>query len=178
MNVASGYSVRRAHSGDLGLVAQVAAETFALACPPSTPKSDIEGYVADKLSVANFAQDLATTGVAMYLAFDGEVAVGYAMLRGGQDPPVAIGFRRSVELKRIYVHESCHGKGVAELLMNACIRHARTHGYDSVWLGTNQANDRALTFYRRMGFAQVGTREFHVNNSVEDDFVLVRGLGS
>ncbi len=172
----SKYSVRRAHSGDMEMVAQVAADTFVLACPPSTPQADIHSHIAEKLSVANFERDLATTGVAIYVAFDGADAIGYGMLWGDQAPPVDIAGRRPVELKRIYVRQNHHGEGVADLIMDACIRHARTHGYDAVWLGTNQANNRALKFYERMGFSEVGTREFHVNDSVECDFVMARIL--
>ena len=176
MNSTSRYSVRRAHSGDMERVALVAADTFALACPPSTSQIDIQGHIAQELSVANFARDLVTTGVAIYVAFDGDDVVGYATLWGDRTPPVDIEGSRPVELRRIYVREGHHGEGVANLLMDACMRHARTHGYDAVWLGTNQENERALTFYGRMGFSKVGTREFKVNDSVECDYVMARVL--
>lgn len=176
VNSTSKYWVRRAHPEDMERVAQVAADTFSLACPPSTSEADIKGHIAQELSVNDFARDLAATGVAIYVAFEGDDAIGYGMLWGDKTPPVDIEGRRPVELKRIYVQERHHGQGVADLLMDACIRHARTHGYDTVWLGTNQANDRALAFYERMGFSEIGTREFRVNNSVECDFVMARVL--
>lgn len=169
-------AVRRARPEDAVEVAQVAAETFALACPPSTSEEDIQGHIDQELGTVNFARDLASSGIAIYVALDGDSTVGYGMLGGEQAPPIEIAGRRPVELKRIYVREGYHGEGVADLLMKVCIRHARTHGYDAVWLGTNQANDRALAFYDRMGFSTVGTREFKVNNSVECDFVMVRVL--
>jgi ribosomal protein S18 acetylase RimI-like enzyme len=45
-----------------------------------------------------------------------------------------------------------------------------------VWLGVNQSNYRAQTFYRKHGFAVVGTRTFPVGTVLENDFVMVRSV--
>lgn len=169
-------AVRRADSGDAEKVAHVAADTFALACPPSTSKADIRRHIVQELNSTKFARDLVTPGIAIYVAHIGDEAIGYAMVCGDQRSPVDIECRRPMELKRIYVREGHHGQGVSDSLFNASIEHARTRGYDAVWLGTNQENHRALAFYGRMGFVKVGTREFRVNNSIECDFVMVRFL--
>lgn len=169
-------AIRLADPEDVELVAQLAADTFALACPSSTPEADIESHITNELNATKFAHDLAVPGVAIYVAYSGDEAIGYAMLRGIQTPPVGIESHRPMEIKQIYVREAHHGNGAANLLFDECIRHARTHDYDAVWLGTNQENNRALSFYRRMGFVEVGTRKFRVNSSVECDYVMARVL--
>jgi ribosomal protein S18 acetylase RimI-like enzyme len=45
-------------------------------------------------------------------------------------------------------------------------------------LGTNQANARAIGFYERVGFDQLGTREFDVGGTMAKDVVLARRLPS
>jgi ribosomal protein S18 acetylase RimI-like enzyme len=45
-----------------------------------------------------------------------------------------------------------------------------------VWLGVNQGNKRAQSFYIKSGFKVNGTRTFQVGARREDDYVMVREL--
>lgn len=48
------------------------------------------------------------------------------------------------------------GKGIGTALMNACMELARTAGYEQMELEVVDNNARAVTLYRRLGFACVG----------------------
>ena len=52
-------TVRSAASSDAALLHSLAAATFGLACPPGTPQSAIDDFVAQQLSEARFAEYLA-----------------------------------------------------------------------------------------------------------------------
>jgi ribosomal protein S18 acetylase RimI-like enzyme len=53
---------------------------------------------------------------------------------------------------------------------------ARAMGKKRILLGVYAKNAKALAFYRKHGFAQVGTRTFQVGASVFNDLVLGRAL--
>ena len=74
----------------------------------------------------------------------------------------------------MYVLPDHHGDGTAAALMEAGIAWAAKVGARDVWLGVNQANHRAQTFYRKHGFVVAGTRTFQVGTVAENDFVMVR----
>ncbi|MCH9815694.1 MAG: GNAT family N-acetyltransferase [Actinomycetia bacterium] len=169
-------SVSRAQSADAERVAVVARDTFAFACPDWADPVDVSEYIAQELTAEAFRRDLNTTGVAIYLAEQDDDVVGYAMLRGEEYPPVALAARRPVELRRLYLREAAQGGPAATQLLEACLRHGRTHGYDLLWLGTNQENERALRFYQRNGFSRVGERDFPVGRAVHRDYLLSRRL--
>ena len=169
-------TVSRAQSADAEQVAALAADTFAMACPDWADPVDVSEYIARELTVEAFLRDLNTTGVAIYLAQSEEGLVGYAMLRGDQYPPISLEARRPVELRRLYLLSKAHGSPAATMLMGACLRHGRTHGYDLLWLGTNQENERALSFYQRNGFARIGERDFPLGTAVHRDYLLSRRL--
>ena len=167
---------------DVAELAELAAETFPLACPPTVPDDDVAGYIATHLGAEHFAGYLADADCTVLAARSGDRILGYTMLIRGEptDPVVAqsVPGRPTMELSKMYVRADAHGSGVATALMAAAIDAARYDGLASVWLGVNQRNARAQAFYRKSGFTVCGTRTFALGGHVEQDFVLARPLGS
>jgi diamine N-acetyltransferase len=179
-------AVRRATARDAPVLADVAARTFALACPPHVTEQAVAAFVADVLSRERFEDYLADPARDLFLAEeqglagDGGAPAGYAMVVHGEpsDPDVAdaLTLRPTAELSKIYVLPGHHGAGVSAALMDACLEGARERGAAGVWLGVNQLNERAQRFYGKSGFARVGTKRFLVGDRYEDDFVYERPL--
>jgi ribosomal protein S18 acetylase RimI-like enzyme len=175
-----GVEVRRAGPADSAVLAEVAAATFALACPPHITLQAIETFIADVLSMECFDGYLADPERDLFVSVDGDTATGYAMVVGGEptDPDVqsALTVRPTAELSKIYVLPDHHGAGTSRLLMQAAIDAARAGGAAGVWLGVNQENERAQKFYGKSGFTRVGTKRFLVGDRYEHDYVFERGL--
>lgn len=170
--------VRRATADDVALLHELAAATFALACPPHTTAAQSDEFVRTELSAARFGDYLADPArVLMIAEVDGEPA-GYTMLIAGEpsdpDAAAAVATRPTVELSKCYVLERFHGAGVGAPLMAASLDAASATGAVSVWLGVNIQNDRANRFYEKCGFAIVGSKRFRMGESWEDDFVRMR----
>jgi ribosomal protein S18 acetylase RimI-like enzyme len=75
---------------------------------------------------------------------------------------------------RFYVDRSLHGTGAAQALMMAVLAHAASAGQDAVWLQVWEQNPRAIRFYARAGFTDVGGTIFLVGSSSYRDRVLVQ----
>ncbi|HUO37605.1 MAG TPA: GNAT family N-acetyltransferase [Mycobacterium sp.] len=161
-------------------LAEVAARTFPLACPPSSTRQNIAAFVDANLSPARFTEYLADPDRVVLAARQDEVIVGYAMLIRGviddADVAGAVGLRPAVELSKMYVLGDRHGAGVSADLMRAVITHARGLAARAMWLGVNQQNRRAQRFYAKHGFTVSGTRTFRVGEVIENDYVMVRPL--
>ena len=175
-------AIRQAGAADAGVLAELAAATFALACPPHTTAEAIAAFVRDVLAEVNFAAYLADPERMLFLAEDQDtrLSLGYTMLIFGEpadsDVLAAIGIRPTVELSKCYLRAETHGRGVAGLLMTATLDAARERGARGAWLGVNEENARAIRFYGKHGFAAVGTKHFLVGDRYEDDYVLERAL--
>lgn len=57
------------------------------------------------------------------------------------------------EMKRLYVVPGARGGGVARLIVERLIEHARHRGYDGLLLDTLPTMDGAQALYRSLGFA-------------------------
>src|SRR3546814_4633931 len=68
-------------------------------------------------------------------------------------------------LKRIYSLSRFHGSGLGAALMREAV--AAAEGHRRLLLGVYARNERALAFYRKQGFVDIGTRRFNVGRSEE-----------
>jgi diamine N-acetyltransferase len=61
--------------------------------------------------------------------------------------------------------------------MTAVIERARQQGADQVWLGVWEHNPRAIAFYRKWGFSEVGDHIFPLGTDPQRDIVMTRLVG-
>ena len=176
-------TIRVAGPADAAALAELAADTFPLACPPSTTAEAIAEFIAANFTVARMGEYLADTDRTLLVAeeSDGHL-VGYSMLIGGEpgdaDAAAAVTARPAVELSKFYTRALAHGTGVvAGPLMAATLDAAAANGATTAWLGVNEENGRAIRFYEKHGFAKVGHKRFRLGDREEDDWVLERRLG-
>lgn len=170
--------IRLADPRDAEALAEVAAVTFPLACPPTTTKEASDAFVAEHLAESSFRAYLADPDRVLVVADPGGGAPldGYTMLVLGEsaDPDVraAVSIRPTCELSKCYVRADAHGRGVAAALLARSREEAIAHGAAGMWLGTNISNARAIRFYEKHGFVKVGHKRFKLGDGYEDDFVL------
>ncbi|MEU0494500.1 GNAT family N-acetyltransferase [Mycobacterium sp. NPDC006124] len=172
--------VTPAREVDLTELADVAARTFPLACPPTTRADDIAAFISENLSATRFRDYLTDPDRVVLAAREDQRISGYAMLIRGvtadDDVQKAVPLRPAVELSKMYVLPDGHGAGVSAALMTAALETCRALGAACVWLGVNQQNQRAQRFYAKHGFEVNGTKTFRVGGRVENDYVMVRPL--
>jgi ribosomal protein S18 acetylase RimI-like enzyme len=96
--------------------------------------------------------------------------VGYVVITV-PDLPVEIS-SSDMEVKRIYLLHRFQGTGVGRALMQWAVQTARAMDKTRLLLAVNARNAKAIAFYAKYGFNQVGTREFKVGNGIYHDLVL------
>ena len=173
-------SIRKAVLSDAAALSDLASVTFSLACPPHTAIEAIADFISKNFQVTHFEGYLADPGRVLFVAEEGDEAIGYAMLILGEptnaDVIAAITRHPSCELSKLYVRPGHHGGGVSVALVAAAVDSARAAGRAGMWLGVNEENERANAFYEKSGFARVGVKKFLVGERWEDDFVRERPL--
>jgi ribosomal protein S18 acetylase RimI-like enzyme len=167
--------VRRALPDDAGALAELAARTFYDTFADSNSAEDMEAFLTstygEAIQLAEIMDPLMTTLLA---EVDGVLA-GFAQIRTGE-PPSCVKGERPVEIKRFYVAKAYHGTGAAQELMRSAQAAAREEGGKTLWLGVWEHNDRAVAFYRKIGFYPVGSQPFLVGSDLQTDIVLERPL--
>ncbi|GGG29246.1 GNAT family N-acetyltransferase [Hymenobacter glacieicola] len=149
-------------------------ETYAAQNAPE----DMAAYEAATFSPEKQLSELQDSNTVFLLAQLVQEVVGYAKLKLhstlGLDPDKTPEDR--LEVERLYVSQDWIGTGLGAALMRRAIEEARQQGSRAVVLGVWEKNARALEFYRRFGFKQVGTHPFTVGSDEQTDLILRKGL--
>jgi ribosomal protein S18 acetylase RimI-like enzyme len=168
---------RRALPTDARPLAALAERTFREAYSDSNDPANMDAYVASSFTEEAIARDLADP-LATYLVASLEPMgpfVAYAKVLRSEAPPCVSG-PSPIELSRFYVSKELHGMGAAHELMSAVIDLARSFGARTLWLGVWEKNPRAIAFYGKQGFRDVGSHEFVLGSDVQSDRVLTRAV--
>lgn len=165
--------IRRATIGDAATLAAFAARAFIETFGDENDPEDLRDHVASTYNPERQSAELRDDDTATLLVERaGGTLIGYAQLCRKRVPPCVAG-ERPIEIYRFYVDRSAHGTGVAQALMAAAFAQAREWGADVVWLGVWEHNPRAMRFYRKFGFADVGSIDFFVGPDRQTDRVFV-----
>jgi ribosomal protein S18 acetylase RimI-like enzyme len=173
--------LRRATPQDAATLALVGAATFLEAFTWMLPGADIVAHCAKNHTPESYLHYFDQPGTRITLAVTGDDApVGYAMVCEPELPTMDL-LATDTELKRIYLFSRFRSAPVGEVragqaLMDAAIADARELGRRRLLLGTHDSNTRAIAFYRRNRFREVGTRTFVVGTKQCCDLIFGRDL--
>lgn len=171
----SSVSLRVAVLEDAELLAELGERTFCEAFASANRPEDIAAYLPTAFGPVIQAAELARPGSTFLIAYDGEVAAGYARLVEKEAPGCVRG-PRPIELNRLYLLAACQSRGLGSTLIGTCIALAREQGFRTLWLGVWERNSGAMRFYRRWGFEVVGQHHFQLGSDLQTDLLMERSL--
>jgi diamine N-acetyltransferase len=149
-------------------LAQLAEETFVDTYADQLDR-DVLTHHARNVLLPQLAEELASGDVHVLYAYAEDRLVGYATVRRLEDPegPLA-------RMDRLYVRPGHHRQGHGRRLVERALFAAMSWGQTRLCLGVWEHNDRAMAFYRAMGFSLCGEETFEMGGSVQHDVVLCR----
>lgn len=158
--------VRPAIPSDAAALAELGARTFFDTFAAQNSAEDMEAYLARTYGEAQQRREIGDPAIATLVVDDGGALVAFAQLRGSDSE------YGDVELARLYVDRGQHGRGIAQMLMGAAIDAARELGGATLWLGVWEHNARAIRFYEKCGFRDVGSQPFLLGSDLQTDRVM------
>lgn len=167
-------NIRRAALEDAAQLAAIAEATFRATFAAVNTPEDMDLHCRTSYGEAIQAEEIADTSRVTFLCEDGGRLVGFAQLRWGKAPCCGIDADVPGEILRLYVISEFHGKGVAHELMSACMDEMTSRRSDVVWLGVWERNPKALAFYKKCGFREVGEQVFQLGSDAQRDIVMAR----
>lgn len=171
----AGLHVRRARLDDAEAIQDLGSRTFRAAYGLQVNPDDLEAYVADTYSIPAIETELRDNKVTYLLAHRDEETIGYMMIRNQKAPGCVTG-EKPAQLSRIYVEPEAIGTGCGAALMMAGLQEVASAGFDAFWLSVWERNARAISFYEKWDFVQVGNADFAFGDDVQNDFIMARAI--
>ena len=175
----AGFSIRLATPGDAPALAAAGNAFFRDTFGAANRPDDMEDYLAHAFSESRQRAELTEPGARVLIATgsNGEI-VGYVHVRLGAAPPAGstAPAGRAAEIARLYADRRWHGRGLGAALMDAALSTAMPWGAELLWLGVWERNSRAIAFYEKHGFVDVGEQEFRLGSDRQRDRIMARRL--
>jgi ribosomal protein S18 acetylase RimI-like enzyme len=166
-------AIRQATIADAALFTSIAQPAFVDTFGKDNTPEDMAHYCAEAFGEEIQRRELADDrNIVLIAERDGDV-VGYAMLRSGNAPDI-VADPAAIEIARLYALTRAIGSGVGAALMQRCLEIAAERGHQSVWLGVWEHNPRAIAFYEKWGFVDVGEKSFTLGRDHQTDRVMLR----
>ena len=170
MGMRQSFHVRLGVAEDAGRLAVLATQVWLHTYATDGISPEIAAYVLSHLTPAQYAQLLRDASTHVLVALHAHHVVGLAVVRF--DTPCPDHPDLAVELQTLYVQEHFLGQGVGSLLLAAAEAMARSRAISRLWLTVNATNSRAIAFYDRKGYTQVGTAYFVLGAERYENHVL------
>lgn len=169
--------IRHASTKDAEALARIGEQTFRDTFAEANTAEDMDLHCRDNYGPRIQAGEISNPNMLTLLAEAENEIIGFCQLRWGPAPQ-CVQAETPSEILRLYVISGWHGRGIAQHLMEAALDALRQRGSDMVWLGVWERNPRAITFYGKYGFTEIGAHVFAVGTDPQRDLVMIRSLGS
>jgi len=166
------FAIRRGTADDAAALAVMGERTFRDTFAAQNDPEDLEHYLGETYGEAQQRRELEHPDGVTLLVEEGGTLIGFAQLRRAPSE------HGDVEIARFYVERAHHGRGVAQALMRAAEETARALGGSTIWLGVWEHNQRAIAFYEKCGFHDVGSHPFLVGRDLQTDRLMSRVIST
>ena len=164
-------NIRHGTTADAKLLSELGAKTFYDTFAKDNTPENMAAHLKKSFSPEIQFAELSNPDHIFLIAEEGSQSIGYAQLIMNSREESLKG-NKFLEIRRIYASPEYIGKGVGKALMQASVQEARQRDCDSVWLGVWEKNPRAIEFYKKWGFKEVGTHTFTVGDDPQRDFIM------
>ncbi len=175
--MSTSIDIRKARPADAEPLAALALTSFrdAFAEHPKNAPDDLDHYMSHAFSLEQISAELKDENSIFLISATGGENAGYAKIIFDSIED-GIKAERPIELARLYSHQKFLGRGVGQMLMDACFDLARENDRDVMWLGVWEYNPRALRFYQKNGFRVVGSHTFLLGSDPQTDLLMQKEI--
>ena len=160
---------------DLQILRELSIRTYHETFAHLNTEEDMAAYLNCAFNEDRLIKELSDVNSEFYFLYCGEKLAGYLKLNEAPSQ-TDINDKESLEIERIYVSSEFQGEGLGGFLMEQAVAKAIERDKKYVWLGVWEKNERAIRFYRKNVFYEIGTHSFVMGEDVQTDYVMRKDL--
>ncbi len=168
-------TIRELTVSDIPALRDLAIKIYRETFSEQNSEESMEAFLARDYSIESFQKEFTEPGSRYFFISDGSTPAGYLRMRRNTEADHLLG-PNNIELHRIYIDKSYHGKQVGARLMRLALDIAKEGKFEWIWLGVWEYNPRAQRFYEKWGFEKFSEHIFHMGDEEQTDWLLRKKL--
>ncbi|WP_347217291.1 GNAT family N-acetyltransferase [Chryseobacterium sp.] len=167
--------INKASAEDTDIIQKLGIQTFSETSAKDNTEEAMEKYLKESFNTEKVTEELNNPESHFYIAWEEDNPVGYLKVNSGK-AQTELQDDTSLEIERIYVKASHHGKKVGPLLYDQALKTAQQLYKSYLWLGVWEKNLRALNFYKKNGFVEFDKHIFRLGDEEQTDLMMKKTL--
>lgn len=168
--------IRKAKEADIDVLALLGRITWAESHGHYIDdKSNLLEYLNKNFSVAKTKQDVNHPNNLFYIVYVDELPVGYAKLVTNEKNESVVS-QNNCRLERIFIQNEFIPLKLGQQLLTFVQEEAKAIQFDTMWLSVYIKNKRAIRFYEKNEFINVGSLNFLVNGKAYENIVFSKKI--
>ncbi|MFD1705611.1 GNAT family N-acetyltransferase [Siminovitchia sediminis] len=154
---------------------KISFETFQETFEKQNSPEHLNTYLERAFNIQQMGKELSNLSSEFYFVYYHDEVAGYVKVNMNDAQSEHMG-DEFLEIERIYIKSSFQRLGLGKRLLKHAMKLAKEYGKKKIWLGVWEKNERAIAFYKEMGFVQTGTHSFYMGDEQQTDFIMVKTL--
>lgn len=157
-------AIKRATPADCAVIAAIGLVAVEAAHRDSSPAKDLQDYLAKNYTDEAIREELSHPEYVYHIIYVDDEPAGFSKIQFNAAHP-AIAAKNVTKLDRIYLLSKFFDKKLGGELLQFNIDLCKQHQQSGIWLYTWTGNHRAIQFYLRKGFVNIGSHQFKVSET-------------
>lgn len=168
-------NITRCKLEDLQALQTISIETFNETFKDQNSAENMKAYLEKAFTLQKHSEELSNTFSKFFFLYFNDKLAGYLKVNTDDAQSEKMG-AEALEVERIYVRKEFHRLGLGTVLINKAIEIAKAKRKNQIWLGVWEKNEKAIHFYRKIGFVQTGSHSFYMGEEEQFDLIMVKTL--
>ncbi|TAG82616.1 MAG: GNAT family N-acetyltransferase [Betaproteobacteria bacterium] len=168
-------AIRLAIDADVKRIATLATQVYLDTYATGGVWNTIADEIAEYFSLAAMQRTLDHPDRRILIAERGDRLLGFIQFCSGSAQPL-VGGRSPAEIERLYVQRAQANTGIGSQLLSRAESMLGADGCDRVWLTAWAENARAIDFYSRRGYLDVGQSFYEFQGERYENRVFAKPL--
>ncbi|MEK4058340.1 MULTISPECIES: GNAT family N-acetyltransferase [Paenibacillus] len=167
--------IKKCSREDLQILQQISVETFNDTFKYQNSPENMKTYLEKAFNYKQLEKELSNIySEFFFISFNEELA-GYLKVNINDSQSEKTG-DDSLEIERIYIRIKFQRKGLGKYLIDKATDVAMIQNKKMIWLGVWEKNEKAIDFYKKIGFVQTGAHSFFMGDEEQIDFIMTKTL--
>lgn len=160
---------------DAGALRGISCKTFQETFACHNAPEQLQAYLDSAYDLEKLRGELQNADSQFYFLYCDNALAGYLKVN---EAPAQTEFhdKSTLEIERIYLAREFQGLGLGGALIDRAIELARGRNKQYIWLGVWEKNEKAISFYQKHGFYQIGAHSFFVGSDEQTDQIMRKDL--
>ena len=160
---------------DLQTLREISIETFYETFKEQNSPENMKSYLESAFTLKKLEKELSNTLSQFFFVYIAHEIAGYLKVNISDAQSEEMG-EESLEIERIYIRNKFQRHGLGKVLLNKALDVAREYNKKNIWLGVWEKNEKAITFYKKMGFTTIGAHSFFMGDEEQFDLIMNKTL--